>query len=379
MNLSIKSFSQLIEDMGASLQSSASNLIDVSVGSVSRALFEANASVVLWLQWLILCVLQVTRAATSTGPDLDSWMADFGLTRLPAKPSSGTVTFSRFTPSLAANVPLGTTVKTADGSVIFRVTEDVTNSVWQQANSAYVIPAGVASATLPVTCTTGGQVGNVLAGAITTIASSLPGVDQVTNANPFANGIDSEADAPFRTRFQLYLSGLSCATLDAVRSAIANLQQGLNVCIMENVAANGTVQAGSFVVVVDDGSGYPSATLLATVSSAIDTVRPIGTIFSVQAPQVMIVNVTFNAAISTTSASSSTLLGTIQGNVAAYLDSLPIGAAASATRIAQQAYLAGSAVQNVSAVLLNGLATDVTPLATTVIKAGQIVVTPYAG
>jgi hypothetical protein len=306
-------------------------------------------------------------------------MADFGLTRLPATPSSGTVTFSRFTPTLGATVPLGTTVKTADGSVIFSIIEDATISIWQQASTAYVIPAGVASATLPVTCTTGGQVGNVLAGAITTIASSLPGIDQVTNANPFSNGVDAEADAPFRSRFQLYLAGLSSATLNAVQSAIANLQQGLNVCIIENAAANGTAQSGSFLIVVDDGSGYPSAALLAMVSSAVDAVRPIGTIFSVQAPQVLVVSVTAYATLTASGLASPTLLGTIQQNIAVYLDNLPIGAIASVTRVAQQAYLAGSEVENVSSVLLNGMSTDIMPLPTTVIKAGHIVVTSNAG
>src|SRR3978361_401119 len=94
MNLNLKAFSQLVEDMGAALQSSASNLIDVSVGSIVRAIFEANASVVLWLQWLIIRVLQSTRASTSSGPDLDSWMLDFGSTRLPAIPATVDTTFS---------------------------------------------------------------------------------------------------------------------------------------------------------------------------------------------------------------------------------------------------------------------------------------------
>ena len=120
MNLSLKSFSQLVEDMGAALQSSATALIDLSAGSVIRAIFEANASVVLWLQWLILLLLQTTRAATSTGSDLDSWMADFGLTRLPASPSSGIVTFSRYADNLAALIPVGAVVKTADGLSLSR-------------------------------------------------------------------------------------------------------------------------------------------------------------------------------------------------------------------------------------------------------------------
>src|SRR5580698_8266399 len=130
MNLNLKAFSQLVEDMGAALQSSASSLIDVSVGSVVRAIFEANASVVLWLQWLVLQVLSATRASTSHGPDLDSWMLDFGQTRLPAMPSTGIVTFSRFVNTLSATIPTGTLIKTTDGSLSFSVTPDQTISIW---------------------------------------------------------------------------------------------------------------------------------------------------------------------------------------------------------------------------------------------------------
>src|SRR3954447_25939761 len=96
MQLKLKSFDQLVQDMSAALQGTAAAFKDVSVGSVIRALFEANAGVVLWLQWLILQVLSQTRAATSIGGDLDSWMADFGLSRLPAVPATGTVTLSRY-------------------------------------------------------------------------------------------------------------------------------------------------------------------------------------------------------------------------------------------------------------------------------------------
>src|SRR5690242_21764185 len=98
MQLSLRTFNTLVESMAAAVQSAASQLLDLTVGSTLRAVLEANASIVLWMQWLILQVLQSTRASTSTGADLDSWMADFTLTRLPAAPATGAVTFSRFTP-----------------------------------------------------------------------------------------------------------------------------------------------------------------------------------------------------------------------------------------------------------------------------------------
>lgn len=378
MKLNLKAFSQLVEDMGAALQSSASTLVDVSIGSVVRAIFEANASVVLWLQWLVLQVLQTTRAATSAGSDLDTWMLDFGQIRLPAVPSVGTVTFSRFVATLPANIPVGTTVKTVDGSLVFSVTEDQTQSIWQSGAAAYVLPAGVATADLPVTCTVGGSVGNVLAGTVTVIAASLPGVDLVNNANPFSAGTNTEGDPALRSRFQTYLASRSRATLTAVLNAIANVQQGLAVALQENTAADGTAQVGSFRVIVDDGSGYPSSALLAAVASAVDAVRPIGTRFAVVPPQVLAVNVSLTAVLNTASNSTVSILG-MQNQIATYLNGLPIGASASVTRVAQNAYLAGAAIENVAGIQLNGSTADISVPAGTVIKAGTVVVATNDG
>jgi uncharacterized phage protein gp47/JayE len=378
MNLNLKPFSQLIEDMGAALQSSASSLIDVSVGSVVRAIFEANASVVLWLQWLVVQVLQATRASTSNGPDLDSWMLDFSLTRLPAVPSTGIVTFSRFGASLPAAVPVGTIVKTADGSLGFSVAEDPNISIWQGNAAAYLLPTGVASADLPVVCSTSGLAGNVLAGTITVIAASLPGIDQVNNASPLSNGADAESDQAFRSRFQSYLATRSRATLLAVQNAIANVQQDLDVAIEENTAPDGTVRAGSFLVIVDDGTGYPSSGLLSIVASAVESVRPIGTTFAVVAPRVLTVNVTLTAVIALAAAASQSI-SSIQNYIAIYLDSLPIGRGASVTRVAQNAYLAGSGIENVAAIQLNGSSSDIIPPPRTVIKSGEILVTTNEG
>ena len=95
MQLPLQNFATLVQQMAASVQGAAGQLLDLTVGSVLRALLEASASIALWLQWLILQVLTITRAATSVGPDLDSWMADFSFTRLPGAAASGVVTFGR--------------------------------------------------------------------------------------------------------------------------------------------------------------------------------------------------------------------------------------------------------------------------------------------
>lgn len=371
MNLSLKGFTQLVEDMSAALQSSATALVDVSVGSVIRAIFEANASVVLWLQWLILQVLQTTRASTSTGADLDSWMADFGLNRLPASASTGIVTFSRFSPNLAATIPAGSIVKTTDGLLSFAVAKEDTLSTWQAAASAYVIPSGVAAVDLPVICTTSGAVGNVLAGTIDVIAASLPGTDLVSNAGPLSNGADAEADLAFRNRFHGYLASRSRATLGAIRNAIAGVRQGLNVAIEQNTGLGGAPQIGAFLVIIDDGTGYPATDLLANIATAVDAVRPIGTTFAVVAPQVLVVSISLTAEFATP-VSTAAGIPSLQNHVATYLNSLPIGGAASVTRVAQHGYYVGPDLLNITDVLLNGSSADAIVSPSTVIKAGLV-------
>lgn len=287
MQLQLQTFTGLVSAAAAAVQGSARQLIDLTVGSTLRALLEANASVGLWMQWLILQVLQMTRAATSTGADLDSWVADFGLARLPAVAATGAVTFSRFTPSNSALLPLGTQVKTADGALAFDVVQDPANTSWNATLNGYLIPAGQASVTVPVVAEVAGSSGNVQADTVTLISAAISGVDTVSNALAFTNGIDAESDAAVRVRFQNYINTRAEATAAAVGYAISTVQQGLSWTVQENITTGGIYQPGNFVVTVNDGAGISTSTLLANVQTAVNAVRPVGSTFQVQAPVVV--------------------------------------------------------------------------------------------
>ena len=373
MQLSLRSFNTLVQSMAAAVEASATQLLDLTVGSTLRAVLEANASIGLWMQWLILQVLRTTRAATSNGADLDSWMADLTLTRLPAVAATGTVTFSRFTPGMSALIPAGALIRTADGTQTFAVSVDTAQSSWSATSNGYVVATGMASLDLPVTALTPGLAGNVQAGTISLLASALPGIDSVSNLTTLQNGLDAESDDAFRNRFHNFIASRSRATPLAVGYAISSIQQGLNYAIQENTDPSGQPHMGSFVVTVDDGSGSPSTALLSTVQTAIDAVRPVGSIFSVRPPTVLTVGVslTITVAAGTSKAPVQALVGNAIG---VYINSLPIGAGLPLTRLAQIAYSASTAVVNVGAVLANGSASDITVPATGVVKAGVIAV-----
>jgi hypothetical protein len=147
MQLNLLTQIATVRRFAAAAQATTATVLDFTIGSVWRAMAEAVTSVGLWLQWLILLVLQTTRLSTSTGTDVDSFVGDWTLTRLPAVAATGTVTLSRYSATQPALVLPGVQIKTTDGSQIFTVTTDTTNAAWSATSLGYVVAAGTASVT----------------------------------------------------------------------------------------------------------------------------------------------------------------------------------------------------------------------------------------
>ncbi|MDR3536530.1 MAG: baseplate J/gp47 family protein [Acetobacteraceae bacterium] len=374
MKLNLQTFSTIVANSAAAVQAGTAQLLDLSTGSLLRAILEANASITLWLQWLVICVMRIMRASTSAGSDLDSWMGDFGFTRLPSSCAFGVVTFSRYNVSNNATIAPDALVRTADGTQTFSVSTDAANVAWNTALGAYVLASGVTSIDLPVVATVAGVAGNVQAGAITTIASPIAGVDMVANALGATNGRDAEQDAAFRSRFVLFINSRSQATRIAVEYAISCVQQGLSYSIQENLDGSGNSRNGSFLVTVDDGSGCPSATLLSAVNSAIDVVRPIGSVFTIQPPTVQLVAVSANVTL-TANANQSAVLAAIETQITNFVNNLPVGVGLPITRVAQLAYDADPSVINVRNLVLNGNSLDIAVSVVGIIKLSNLSVT----
>ncbi len=373
MQLPLQTFSTLVTNAAAAVQGAASQLLDLTVGSTLRAILEANASMALWLQWLILQVLRTTRAATSEGADLDSWMADYAFTRLPASPAAGQATFSRFVAVAPAIIPAGSRIRTADASQTFAVLADAANPAWLASESGFQMASGVSSLSVPIQAVAAGAAGNVQAGAISLLATALPGIDTVSNTAPLTGGVDAETDTSLRTRFQNYLASLSRATLVAIQSAVASVQLGLSFIVQENINPDGSSRPGHFLVVVDDGTGAPAPTLLTNIATAVEAVRPIGTSFAVLAPTLL------PAAISLSVTSDGTVAHTaltalVASAITTYVDGLAIGAGLPYSRVTQVAFAASPAITNVTAVLVNGGVADLAPGSIGVIRATSVVV-----
>jgi uncharacterized phage protein gp47/JayE len=372
--LQTQTFDQLVQTEAAAIQaSSGGTLIDFSVGSILLAFAQAVAMVALWLQGLILQLLTTTRAATASGPDLDSWMADFGVTRLPATAATGTVIFSRFTATQAASIPLGAIVQSADGAQQFFVAADASQAAYNDGDEAYVIPAGVAAINATVQALTPGLAGNLAAGAISALGQSISGLDSVTNAVAFATGAAAETDAALRVRFVNNLASLAKATQSAVGNAIASLREGLSYTLTEDYTYAGAYQPGYFYVVVDDGSGSPPAPLLALVSEGIDAVRGCGIQFGVFAP----VAVPAGMAVTVSSASGyahADIAAAVKNAILTFIQALPVGASLSWSRLYQVIYAASPGVSTVAGLTVNGGTSDLIVTPQQAIVPGLIVV-----
>jgi uncharacterized phage protein gp47/JayE len=369
--LSLQNFSTLVQNMAAAVQGAASQLLDLTVGSTLRAILESTASVVLWLQYLILIVLQGTRLATSTGTQCDTFGADFGFFRLPATDATGAVTFSRFTPTNSALIPVGAQVRTADGTQTFTVTTDTTNSLWSAALVGYLVPPGTATGTVPVVAVNAGAQGNIVAGAINLIVGAISGLDTVTNALAFTNGVNAETDAAFKARFINYINTRAEATVAAVNYAVTSVSQVVTDQIIEDYNPAGVYTPGSFTVYIDDGSGDPSSGLIATVSAAVNAVRACGIQYAVQGPALITANVTFTLTVSAGTVKSS-ILASVEAGVASYINALPMGASLPYTALAANIYSQNAGITNVSNLLVNGATADVGGGAAQVVRSGTI-------
>lgn len=372
MGLSLQNFSTLVNNAIASAQSTCSSLRDFSVGSVARSLMEANATIALWQQYLALQVLSVTRLSSSFGDDVDSWLSQYGIERLGAVPATTTQTFISLSPGSSSSVvPVGSIVKTSDGKIIFSVSKDSSNQWWSETAGGYVRPMGVSSINCPVTCTTDGASGNVMAGVINLLGTQISGIDTCTNLNSVTNGADQESDESVKNRVVKWFASLSSATQDAINSAVSGVSSKLTYQIIEN-DDGGNKRQGFFRVVIDDGSGDVSDSMLSTVAAAIDTERACGIECAVLRADLVKVDVVIPVVLADGVSLDTVSSGVILA-VTNYINDLSVGDSCNYTKLSSISLAAaGSLITSMGVITLNGIAKDILVETGQVIRAGNI-------
>ncbi|MBR0560329.1 baseplate J/gp47 family protein [Neokomagataea anthophila] len=356
-----RSFTTMVSSSLTAVQASCAQIVDVSIGSPTRALMEAVGGVGLWLQYAVIQALQRTRLGTSTGDDCDSFVADFGMTRLPGVASTGVVTLMSFTPDAQSAVILPSVMVRTVSGLSFGVVRNEAHPAWSSSIGGYVRSRGQESIDVPVVCQKYGVIGNVDVGAISLMGTAVAGIDTVTNEAAFSNGFDAESDEQLRARFPLWLAAQATASKAAIASAVTNVQNGLNYTLEDGRAADGSFCSGYFTAIINDGSGAPSKQLLQNVYSAIDNVRALGVGFAVHGPTVLPISISMTVSVQGL-VSEQEVQEAISEAIRHDIINSSIGAGYAYSRLSYLAYVGtGIDVKSVSNVLLNGTKEDIPP------------------
>jgi uncharacterized phage protein gp47/JayE len=347
--------------------------LDFSEGAFERALIETNAGMGISLESQIVYLVAVSRAQTSQGADLDSWCEQFNFPRIAAEPAFGNDTFSRYTPTLQATIPVGSELYSISNAITYSVQADDTNPNFSPALNAYILAAGINSITVPIIALTPGTVGNALSNQITTLSSVVPYVDFVTNPSPLDNGKEAESDSAYRARFILYINGLSKGTYQALLEAVSSVAGVERKLLVENKNINNTDHYGFFYALIDDGTGNASPTLINQAYAALDATRGFTIQQAVYGPTQFTISISMSVTTDGTQ-DDPTVQNEIVSALQTYITSQGFNAFFAYSEIPKFAYDADSSVTNVVTWTLNGLSNDIQLTGQNIPVVGSLVV-----
>jgi len=277
-------------------------------------------------------------------------------------------TYNSFSPATGIGVGLSSNVKingisrgvannsTVDLLITGTIGLEITNGSAKDSNNIiWTLPASVVigidgTVLVTATCATAGAVA-ALAGTVTGINTPTRGWVSVTNPSAATVGTAAETDAALRTRQTQSVALSSITPFDALDGAIANISGVKRHVLYENdtgtVDSNG-LPAHSITAVVDGGDATEIATVIrlkkgqgvtpngSTIITILDTYgnpHPIG--FNRPVPVPVYVDITIQAF----SGYTSQVGADIKTAVAAYINSLSIGADVLLSRVYSPANL----------------------------------------
>lgn len=285
----------------------------------------------------------------------------------------------------AVSIPQGTLVQTA-GGIQFVTTQ------------AVILNQGSTSINVPIEAVNGGAAGNVPAGAITQLLSSLTYPLVVTNANPTTGGTDATTPAQALALLTAAIAALvGGSPVSVANAAIGVVASGSNETVQYATCYEPWVAAGSgagsgtagYQVYIDNGGGTASSGLIAAVTSKLNGnaslnqngYRPAGVPYSVLSVLPVQANVNVAATINSfgnTAAVSGAIVAAInayfgtvnfgntvyQADVAANAANAGVGLLTSLSVTLAYTSASGTAVQAVTGlgfnrVILNNLAVTV--------------------
>lgn len=299
---------------------------------------------------------QLTRATFvdgALGDDLTKLASDhWNITRFPAIDAIGAVTFTRTDTSLAGDIPAGTVVATVQDAL--GATATFTTDTLQHFAIADAGPY-----TVNITAVNGGVSGNVQAGNIARINTTLFTTFTVVNANATLGGAGQEDDDALRTRIRTFSTTLRRGTLAALEYGALQVPQVKNSVAVED-------STGIVTVYVADINGASNAAMVSAVLIELVNWRAAGALVNVSGGGLYQLNpisiqLTVRAGINTQA-----LVANVQASITARVAKLKIGEICSRDLIKQAALNVDT--DNILACNVLLPAADVAPAANQVIR-----------
>lgn len=310
--------------------------LNVQDGKFTKATAESVGACGTILQNMSQYTIAVSRAETSTGADLDSFLAQFGYTRNPAIYAFGTVTFSSAIPATSVvKIPIGTVVQTQGGLIRYTVIADPSQPTYDVFSSSYVLQIGQSSLTATVQAQQPGSASNVQAGDLHFMVPTILGISAVTNNGAIISGVAGESDADFLKRFQEDFANKAEATFDAITNALKKLGcrkvKLISGCKVVGNPATGLLETpdGGWVnAVIDDGSGYPTDSFMDACRKEVARVMAFGFLGPIVVRPEILTGTHFNIQINVAflnPQSQNAITLAVKTAIVNYVNNLPIG------------------------------------------------------
>lgn len=180
---------EIVDQMRKHLRISEPDL-DTSVGSVTRKILDVVGEAVSEAyidQHLLTYTYDID---SKTEGDLDAFVQLFGLSRIPARRSTGTATFSRSASTTVIAIPVN-----------FQLNNAGDPSVAVQTVTSAVMNIGDLSVNVPTQAVTAGPDGNIPPGTLYPL-QPLEGIATVVNADAMTGGAAQETDSELRERWK---------------------------------------------------------------------------------------------------------------------------------------------------------------------------------
>lgn len=245
----IKRYSEIMEGALANMIARQDKITDFNEGGIVHTILDTCARIA---ERIYVAIRQGYNELLSLIP-----YSIFHFERKAGLRASGYVIFSRGSPlQTTTAIPKGTRV--SGGGRTFTT-----------AATGTIGAGSLESDPVPVLAEVAGSGGNIKAGTVDTIETSVPSdVVEVTNEDAFTGGSDDESDEQFDERFRCYINGLSGTNVYAVKAAALSVDAVRSVAVQNHKPPLNDIYNMS--VYVDDGSGGSSEETLEAVRSVID-------------------------------------------------------------------------------------------------------------